>query len=45
MAGIVVFKSVKEALNAGYHIYDRIEGGYLVRIRTSAGWAMAHVIL
>jgi hypothetical protein len=43
MAGIVVFGSVAEALRAGYQVYDRTRDGYLVRIRTAAGWAMALV--
>lgn len=43
MAGIVVFGSVAEALRAGYQVYDRTSDGYLVRIRTAAGWAMALV--
>jgi hypothetical protein len=43
MAGVVVFKTLSEALRAGYHVYERTERGYLVRTRTSAGWAMAMV--
>jgi len=43
MPGITVFKSLAEALNAGFHVYDRTEGGYLVRTRTATGWAMAIV--
>ncbi|HZW53986.1 MAG TPA: hypothetical protein VFF00_08120 [Candidatus Elarobacter sp.] len=43
MHGIVVFKTVMEALNAGYHVYDRTDHGYLVRTRTAAGWALAIV--
>lgn len=45
MAGMVVFKSVADALRAGYQVYDRTDSGYLVRTRTEAGWAMAIVIL
>lgn len=45
MAGVVEFKSLAEALRAGYQIYDRTSDGYLVRIKTSAGWAMAIVRL
>jgi hypothetical protein len=41
MQGIVVFKSISEALRAGYHVYDRTEHGYLVRTRTASGWAFA----
>lgn len=44
MPGVVVFRSLREALNAGYHVYDRTEGGILVRTRTQHGWAMAMVV-
>ena len=43
MTGLMVFTSVSEALRAGYQVYDRTADGYLVRIRTAAGWAMALV--
>jgi hypothetical protein len=43
MPGIMVFKTLADALRAGYHVYDRTDHGYLVRTRTSAGWAMAIV--
>lgn len=43
MPGIVRFKSVAEALRAGYQVYDKTKDGYLVRTRTAAGWAMAIV--
>ncbi len=43
MSGLVVFTSLREALNAGYHIYGRSERGYLARLRTDAGWALALV--
>jgi Ca2+-binding EF-hand superfamily protein len=43
MAGLVVFRSLSEALKAGFQIYDRTSDGYLVRTRTSTGWAMALV--
>lgn len=41
MSGLVVFTSLREALNAGYHIYGRSERGYLARLRTEHGWALA----
>ena len=41
MSGLVVFSSLRDALNAGYHIYGRSERGYLARLRTDGGWAMA----
>ena len=43
MTGLMVFTSISEALRAGYQVYDRTADGYLVRIRTAAGWAMALV--
>jgi len=43
MPGIMVFKTLADALRAGYQVYDRTDHGYLVRTRTSAGWAMAIV--
>jgi hypothetical protein len=45
MAGIVTFTSVAQALNAGYHVYDRYERGYLVRTRTAGGYALALVVV
>lgn len=44
MAGVVVFRSLSEALRAGYQVYERTASGYLVRTRTDKGWAMAVVI-
>ena len=43
MSGLMIFSSVTEALRAGYHVYDRTADGYLVRIQTRNGWAMALV--
>ena len=43
MTGLMVFSSVTEALRAGYQIYDRTADGYIVRIQTARGWAMALV--
>jgi hypothetical protein len=43
MAGLLVFRSLADALRAGYQVYDRTSDGYLVRIRTAAGWAIAIV--
>jgi hypothetical protein len=45
MAGLVIFKTLADALKAGYQVYDRTSDGYLVRMRTAAGWAMAIVAL
>jgi hypothetical protein len=44
MRGIMVFKSVGEALRAGFQVYDRTNEGYLVRTRTNHGWAFALVV-
>ena len=43
--GIVTFTSLAEAVRAGYHVYDRVPNGFLVRTRTDAGWALALVAL
>jgi hypothetical protein len=43
MSGLVVFTSLRAALNAGYHVYERNERGYLARLRTDGGWALALV--
>ena len=43
MTGLLVFKSLADALRAGFQIYDRTQDGYLVRTKTHTGWAMALV--
>jgi hypothetical protein len=43
MQGVMTFNSLSSALRAGYQVYDRTENGYLVRIKTQAGWALARV--
>jgi hypothetical protein len=40
---LVVFRSLPEALRAGYQVYDRTNAGYLVRTRTPQGWGLAIV--
>jgi hypothetical protein len=45
MAGLLVFRSVTDAIRAGFQIYDRTDTGYLVRTRTPAGWALAIIDL
>lgn len=45
MSGLVVFTSVREALSAGYQIYGKTENGYLARMRTDRGWALALVVI
>jgi hypothetical protein len=41
MTGIIRFHSLAEAIRQGYQIYDRTPTGYLLRIMTPRGWAMA----
>jgi hypothetical protein len=43
MAGLIVFKTLSDAIRAGFELYDKTEYGYLVRLRTDAGWALAVV--
>ncbi len=43
MPGIQVFKTLADALRAGYQVYDRTPDGYRVRTRTANGWAIAIV--
>jgi predicted transcriptional regulator len=43
MPGLRIFSSLAEAIRAGYQVYDRLPDGYLVRTKTSSGWAMAIV--
>ncbi|HLI96205.1 MAG TPA: hypothetical protein VKT72_08970 [Candidatus Baltobacteraceae bacterium] len=45
MNGLKVFRNLRDAINAGYQVYDRMADGYLVRTRTSGGWALAIVQL
>ena len=45
MPGMVIFRSLQEALHAGYQICERTPTGYLARIRTPNGWAMAVIEL
>ena len=37
MAGLIVFKTLSDAIRAGFELYDKTEYGYLVRLRTDAG--------
>ena len=45
MQGVVVFSSVAEALEAGYQIYGKTDDGYLARLRTAKGWALALIVI
>lgn len=42
---MVVFTSLEEAIKAGFQVYDKTDTGYLVRTKTSAGYALAIVRL
>jgi hypothetical protein len=45
MRGILTFNSLAEAIRAGFQVYDRTPEGYVVRTKTSGGWALALVVL
>jgi hypothetical protein len=45
MNGLMVFRTLAEALSAGYEVFDRTAWGYIVRIRTDRGYALALVDL
>jgi hypothetical protein len=40
---MLVFRSLEDAINAGYQVYDHTPTGYLVRTKTERGWALAIV--
>jgi hypothetical protein len=44
MPGMTVFKTLADALRAGFQVEDRTSNGYLVRTRTARGWQRALVI-
>lgn len=43
MSGIRRFESLAEAVAQGYEVVSKTQAGFLVRIRTSAGYALALV--
>jgi hypothetical protein len=43
--GMRVFRSVPEALQAGFQIYDRTPNGYIARARIDGRWQMALIEL
>ena len=43
--GMLVFRSVGEALKSGFVVYDRTANGYIVRTRADGRWKMALVEL
>ena len=42
---MLVFHSLDDAIKAGFQVYERAKTGYLVRVKTAAGWALASVEL
>ena len=45
MKGMLVFRTLAEALRAGFEVYDRNANGFLMRTRTDRGYALAIVDL
>ena len=43
MTGIAVFRSLAEAIRAGFMVESATPTGYVVRQQTTAGWARAVV--
>jgi len=43
MQGVLVLKTMAEAIAAGFEFFDKTSDGYLVRKKTSQGWALAIV--
>lgn len=41
--GMKVFETLQQAKDLGYEVYDRTPTGWLVRVRTLQGWALALV--
>ncbi len=42
---MIVFSELKNAIDAGFQVYDRTGSGYLVRLKTARGWVLAVVDL
>ena len=45
MPGLLVFKTLSDALRAGYQVYDRTPNGYVVRTMLNGRWQLAIVEL
>ena len=41
--GLLVFRTLADAVHNGFEVYDRTRDGYLVRTLTDGGWALAIV--
>lgn len=39
------FRSAKDALAAGWTIYDRLHDGYLIKQRFATGWKIGRIII
>ncbi len=39
------YRDISEAIRAGFQIYDKTADGYIARILTTRGWAMALIDL
>ena len=44
MQGVLVLKTMADAIAAGFEYFDKTADGYLVRKKTPLGWALAIVI-
>jgi len=42
---MLVFRTLADAVQAGFSIYDRTPTGYIVRCKTPGGWVLALVDL
>ena len=43
MQGLLVFPTLAAAIQNGFEVYEKTSEGYLVRVRTNAGFALAVV--
>jgi hypothetical protein len=43
MPGLLVFRSLRDAVRAGFAVYDKFADGYLVRQRIGDRWQLAIV--
>lgn len=42
---MITFRSVGDALRAGWTIYDRTADGYLIKQRTGEGWQLGQIVI
>ena len=40
---MLIFRSLEDAVRNGFQFYDKLNGYYVVRTSTAAGWALALV--